>query len=214
LRSSDAVRQQAPGLFLRVPHGSASPLRHEDHHHGRLNRRSIAIGLCVGVSFQWHFHPSYRSVRLTSRTRSSRSLVALALTAGLVEISACSAPGGGLPLFPGMFGTTESPPETKGNDTCPTPEKCAAQLKILISDPVRDWVGRPQSPDGYTDGTRLFAYRALRRKLTCDELGRAVAEIETAAPSLQAAQYDATRKLMSDVRHELGAERTRRCRRS
>jgi hypothetical protein len=111
---------------------------------------------------------------------------------------------------------TNEKPSSEGShdaDTCPTPEACAAQLKILVSDPVRGWVGQSQSPDGYANGTRLFAYRALKKKLTCDELGRALTEMDaaSASPSLQVARYDTARKLMSEVRHELGAERTKRC---
>jgi hypothetical protein len=127
-------------------------------------------------------------------------------------MAACGAPGGGLPLFPGT--TTNEKASSEGShdaDTCPTPQECAAQLKILVSDPMRGWVGQPQSPDGYANGTRLFAYRALKKKLTCDELGRALTEMEAASPSLQTARYDTARKLMSEVRHELGAERTKRC---
>jgi hypothetical protein len=151
-------------------------------------------------------------VKLTDRTASFRRPLAVASSAMLLVMSACSAPGGGLPLFPGM-GTNEKPPSEGSQDaaTCATPEECATQLKILVSDPIRGWVGQPQSPDGYANGTRLFAYRALKKKLTCDELGRALTEMDAASPSLQAARYDTARKLMSGVRHELGAERTKRC---
>jgi hypothetical protein len=127
-------------------------------------------------------------------------------------MSACSAPGGGLPLFPGMATNEKASSEGSHDaDTCPTPQECAAQLKILVSDPIRGWVGKPQSSDDYANGTRLFAYHALKKRLTCDELGRALTELEAASPSLQAARYDTARKLMSEVRHELGTERTKRC---
>ena len=55
-------------------------------------------------------------------------------------------------------------------EICAPPQQCAVQLTVLVDDPKRDWVGQPQSADGYADGTRLFAYRALRKKLTCGEL--------------------------------------------
>jgi hypothetical protein len=155
----------------------------------------------------------YSTVRGTLTSYNVAALSAgLASTAGLVAIWGCSSPGSGFPLFPGM-GAAEKIASEGSHDAeaCPTPEKCAAQLKILVSDPIRNWVGQAQSPDAYTNGTRLFAYRALKKKLTCDELGRALAEMEAASPSLQAARYDTARKLMSVVRHELGAERTKRC---
>jgi len=56
-----------------------------------------------------------------------------------------------------LAGPTES--------TCQTPQQCAAQLKVFVDDPKRDWVGQTQSADGYADGTRLFAYRVLRKKI-------------------------------------------------
>src|SRR5262249_40291138 len=93
-------------------------------------------------------------------------------------------------------------------DSCPTPEKCATQLRILVTDPVRNWVGQPQSADAYANGTRLFAYRALKKKLSCDELRRALVETETAGPSLQGPRYEAARKWRGDGRRKGGAERT------
>src|SRR5256885_8926141 len=64
-----------------------------------------------------------------------------------------------------IFCALRSHPTRRGH-ACPTPEKCAAQLKILVRT-VRDWIGQPQSAEGYATGTRLFAYRALRKHLTC-----------------------------------------------
>ena len=142
---------------------------------------------------------------------SFRTSLAVASTALLV-VSGCSAPGGDLPLFPSLFTNQEAPSGGSADaDTCATPEACAAKLKMLVSDPVRDWVGRPQPADSYPNGTRLFAYRALKKKLTCDELGRALAETEGVAPSLQAPRYDAARKLIKDVSRELHVEKANRC---
>ena len=133
--------------------------------------------------------------------------IAVAALAAFLTLSACSS-GGSFSLLPGLGGTESAPPEA---DSCPTPEKCATQLKMLVSDPVRNWVGQPQSADAYANGTRLFAYRALKKKLSCEELRRALVETEAAGPSLQGPRYEAARKLMSDVRRELGAEKVRRC---
>ena len=143
---------------------------------------------------------------------SLRVLLAIASCAALLTMSAC---GTGstfslLPGFPGLGANEDA--ATHEADSCPTPEKCATQLKILVTDPVRNWVGQPQSADAYANGTRLFAYRALKKKLSCDELRRALVETETATPSLKGPRYEGARKLMSDVRRELGAERTKRCR--
>src|SRR5262245_26104331 len=136
-----------------------------------------------------------------------RPHLAVAALAAFLTLSACSA-GSSFSLLPGLGGNESPAPEA---DSCPTPEKCASQLRMLVSDPVRNWAGQPQSADAYANGTRLFAYRALRKKLSCDELRRALVETETAGPSLHGPRYEAARKLMSDVRRELGAEKTRRC---
>jgi hypothetical protein len=145
---------------------------------------------------------------------SLRALPAVASFAALLTMSACST-GSSFSLLPGLPGLggneNASPGATHEADACPTPEKCATQLRILVSDPVRNWVGQPQSAEAYANGTRLFAYRALKKKLTCDELRRALVETETAGPSLQGPRYEGARKLMSEVRRELGAEKTKRC---
>jgi hypothetical protein len=97
-------------------------------------------------------------------------------------------------------------------DACGTPQDCAAHLKKLVSDPKREWIGVPQSPEGYADGTRLFAYRSLRKKLNCNELQRAVEDTKAATVSLQEPRYARVRILVSDVARELNAEQAKRCR--
>jgi hypothetical protein len=144
-----------------------------------------------------------------------RVLLRVASSAALLTLSACGTGSNYSSLlagFPGLGGNES--PATHEADSCPTPEKCATELRMLVTDPVRNWVGQPQSAEAYANGTRLFAYRALKKKLTCDELHRALAETEAAGPSLQGSRYEGARKLMSDVRHELGAERTKRCRKA
>lgn len=122
-----------------------------------------------------------------------------------------------LPTFFPQLGkvTEEPPPEAKKEPpeapACKGAEKCAAHLRKLVSNPKRDWVGQRHAPEAYTDGTRLFAYRALKPKLTCAELARAYAETREAAPALKGDAHAATRKLMADVSAELRAERQRRC---
>lgn len=81
----------------------------------------------------------------------------------------------------------------------------------MVDDPMRDWVGQPQSADGYATGTRFFAYRALRKKLTCSELKRAHDEMTAATPLLQPARYGNARTLATTVSRELKAEHAKRC---
>ena len=111
------------------------------------------------------------------------------------------------------FGAAESTPPVADPDACSTPQDCAAHLKRLVKEPNRDWVGVPQSPDGYSNGTRLFAYRALRKRLTCSELQRAVEDTKAAMTSFDAPLYDRARALAGEVTRELTAEQAKRCRR-
>jgi hypothetical protein len=92
-------------------------------------------------------------------------------------------------------------------------------LKTMIDSPDRGWIGQRQPPDSYANGTRLFAYRALRRQLTCGELGLAVNELAAASRSLNGPvsgmtpdQVSRTRDLSSQVEGELTREREGRCR--
>ena len=125
-------------------------------------------------------------------------------------LSGCSAPSG-FSFFTGSA-TGEKVSSGTETDTCSTPEKCTAQLRKMIDDPKRDWVGQVQPPDIYANGTRLFAYRALRKKLSCSELKRALEETKAAMPSLEPARYARVRTLITDVARELNVEHGNRCR--
>jgi hypothetical protein len=92
------------------------------------------------------------------------------------------------------------------------------QLKALISNPSRTWIGQSQPPVEYATGTRLFAYRALRNQLTCRQLRAALTEIAAAdktfrapAPGVSAAQAKRVLTLNSEVEQELRAEQASRC---
>ena len=131
---------------------------------------------------------------------------------GYLLLSGCAAPSG-LSLFPLSSVTeTASTPTPAESGACPTPEKCAAQLRKMVSDPRRDWIGQPQSADAYANGTRLFAYRALRKKLTCNELKRAIEDTHAAASSLQSPRHESARALTGAVAQELKGEQGKRCR--
>lgn len=88
----------------------------------------------------------------------------------------------------------------------------------MVDNPKRGWVGQEQAPAAYTDGTRLFAYRALRTKLTCRELGMALSEVRAASkslagdvPGVSRDQLARTRSLNSQVEGELAKESSKRC---
>lgn len=131
--------------------------------------------------------------------------------AALLLLAGCAALEGGA-VF--SFGTAEPNPPVADPDACGSPQDCAAQLKQLVKDPKREWVGVPQSADGYSNGVRLFAYRALRGKLTCGELQRAVEDTKAAMASLDKPAYQRTHTLASEVNRELTSERSKRCRQS
>jgi hypothetical protein len=102
--------------------------------------------------------------------------------------------------------------------TCSNATQCKAVLKAMIESPDRGWIGRQQPPDVYANGTRLFAYRALRRQLTCRELGMAVDELAAVSKAMSrpvggmaADQVARTRALSSQVQGELANERAGRC---
>jgi len=124
-------------------------------------------------------------------------------------LSGCAS-SGGFSLF-SLDPSPEKPAPTAEASSCPTPEACASQLKKMVGDPKRDWIGQPQSPDDYANGTRLFAYRALRKKLTCKELKGAIEDTRAAASLLQSPHHERARALTNTVAHELKAEQDRRC---
>ena len=113
----------------------------------------------------------------------------------------------------------ETPPApTVENESCGSPAQCRSALKKLVDSPKRGWVGQHQSPAAYTDGTRLFAYRALRTKLNCRELSAALTEVRAASKSLAGEvpgaspdQISRTRALNGQVEGELAKERGVRC---
>ena len=109
-----------------------------------------------------------------------------------------------------------SPPRQAA--ACKTDSDCVVILSALIKDPKRAWIGQPQSAAEYANGTRFFAYRALRRTLTCRELTRASRDLEVATTRLQAPSSDVTAaqaasalSLASAVKTELMSERAGRC---
>ena len=126
-------------------------------------------------------------------------------------LTACTASSPSL-LPDNLFGQKASTPKPPAPDNCSTPEECAAELKKMVKDPKRGWIGRPQSAEAYATGTRLFAYRALRKNLTCNEIERALEEIDSAAPSLEPTRYVKAHALMREVSQELRSERSKRCR--
>ena len=102
--------------------------------------------------------------------------------------------------------------------SCATGSECMVRLKAMIDDPSRGWIGKPQSPAEYANGTRLFAYRAVHSQLTCPQLTTALNEVAAAANTyrqpvqgVSAAQAKRVLALNTDVERELRSEFARRC---
>jgi hypothetical protein len=153
--------------------------------------------------------------------------------AGLLLLAGCTSPNSQTAsIFGGLLGPEEpdrptptaaparppQPPQPP-RANCESAAQCSAMLKTMIDNPDRGWVGQRQSPDAYANGTRLFAYRALRRQLTCGELGLAVNELAAASKALGGQvsgmtpdQASRTRALCGQVEGELTREREGRCR--
>src|SRR3977135_1912977 len=130
----------------------------------------------------------------------------------LLVLTGCSTPSN-FSLLPGnLFGEQAASSGPVATDTCSKVDECAAELKKMIKDPKRDWIGQPQSPDAYANGTRLFAYRALQKNLTCNEINRALEDLSAARPALEQARYARAHALMTEVTGELNSERGKRCR--
>jgi hypothetical protein len=102
--------------------------------------------------------------------------------------------------------------------SCTSVDKCANVLRAMVAGSDRKWIGRPASPTVLSNGVRLFAYRALKPKLSCPELAAALTEVETAAQTfsgpignLDPEQAGRARTLSVEVGDELAAENARRC---
>lgn len=119
---------------------------------------------------------------------------------------------------PGALPESSAPATAVEKGDCGSAAQCKSLLKAMIDDPKRTWVGRRPSPAAYVNGTRQFAYRALRKKLSCRELALALDELHAVAnstdslPGATPAQISRTRALSTQVEAELRSERARRCR--
>lgn len=111
-----------------------------------------------------------------------------------------------------------APPKRSDLPACISGSECMVRLKAMIADPSRSWIGKPQPPAEYANGTRLFAYRALRSQLTCQQLNSALKEtagagaaFRTAVPGVSAVQAQRVLALNTEIESELQAELAARC---
>ena len=122
-------------------------------------------------------------------------------------------------LKPAPLSRPKTPKQDRAADpTCASGSACMVRLKAMIESPNRDWIGQPQAPAEYANGTRLFAYRALRGQLTCPQLASALGEVGAAAKAIaapvagvNAQQAERVLALKAEVERELQAEFSGRC---
>lgn len=96
-----------------------------------------------------------------------------------------------------------------------------AALRQLVSAEDRAWIRQPATPAAYASGVRLFAFKAKKKELTCEELAHGRREADGAAGALKSAGHGLTpaqvsrgTMLAAEVSRELGNELGRRCRKS
>jgi hypothetical protein len=88
----------------------------------------------------------------------------------------------------------------------------------MVDDPSRRWMKERPSEAAYVNGTRQFAYRALRSTLSCTELADASGDIEAAhraskvpPPGIPIERVVRVRALNAEVARELQQEMAARC---
>lgn len=97
--------------------------------------------------------------------------------------------------------------------------KRGTALDALVADKERAWVRERATAASYASGVRLFAFRAKKGELTCEELTLGRREAEGAASALRGAnaanltpaQVSRGKMLASEIARELAAEHARRC---
>ena len=98
-------------------------------------------------------------------------------------------------------------------------EQRQATLRAMLADKDHTWVKEPANAQAHASGVRLFAFRAKKAELSCDDLvhGRreaeAVPKILKGHQGLSPAQVSRATLFAADVQKELVAEiKRRRCR--
>lgn len=102
--------------------------------------------------------------------------------------------------------------------------ECVAErqvtLKSMLADKDRTWIKDPATPHAHASGVRLFAFRARKKELSCEELAHGRREADGAAMSLRGsqglglspAQISRASMFAAEVSRELSTEmRARRC---
>ena len=98
-------------------------------------------------------------------------------------------------------------------------EQRSAALRSMLRDRERKWVKEPATAEAYAAGVRLFAFKAHKKELSCEELEIGRREAEAAPVALRGpagarltpAQISRGVLLGTEISRELTAELKRRC---
>jgi hypothetical protein len=103
-------------------------------------------------------------------------------------------------------------------DRCHDVPSCETMLRSMTETADRSWISRPETPQGLLTGVRMFAFRTLRPKLTCAELGIALEQLRGVPAALRPPPAGSTpediartTRLAAEVHDELRAENENRC---
>jgi hypothetical protein len=77
-----------------------------------------------------------------------------------------------------------------GSMRCGDGRDCLAVLRAMIDDPKQSWMMRAPTPAEFANGTRLFAYRALKTTLDCGKLRFANAELDWAIDTFSSSRLE------------------------
>jgi hypothetical protein len=106
-----------------------------------------------------------------------------------------------------------------GTMRCGAGVDCLDVLRAMIDDPKQSWMMRAPTTAEFANGTRLFAYRALKTTLECGKLRFANAELDWAIDTFSSSRLegvDAAHRarvaaLAEAVHDEIEAEIKKRC---
>jgi hypothetical protein len=102
---------------------------------------------------------------------------------------------------------------------CHDVQSCENLLRSLTENPDRSWITRTETPEALLTSVRMFAFRTLRPKLSCPELGAALEQMRGVPAALRpppprSSPEDVARanRLAAEVADDLRAEQEARCR--
>lgn len=101
------------------------------------------------------------------------------------------------------------------HEPCASSERCAEELRAMLNDQTRSWIGKPQSVQEHLTGTRQFAYLALLQVMSCQQLSAGLKDVQTSAqvplptanyaPRIIAQIKDLDTHVVGELRKELAA---------